>query len=446
MKLRNKINLFTAFLFTALLIIMNLTIYFFFHKLILDSELTTAKKEMEKVTQDISRSLNTLPLDALLRTYVPINGMIQIIPQNNSVESTVTSPTEKALSQKKTDFYQREMNKIIYSGQKSYTFESMPIILPDGSVANLQITKSIETAAKNLVILRNVLLTVTLIAFLTVITSSRILSNLITQPVISMINTMTEIKDKGRFKRIPLKNHSKDELSQMGETFNHMIDLLEENFQKQTEFVSNASHELKTPLTIIESYASLIKRRGLTDQAILLESIEAIHSEAIRMKEMTEHLLLLAKQPEQWNIQKDKIILNTLVENTVNLFQKAYHHPIAFVSDTSLVIENDEKKLKQLLFIFLDNARKYSSQSIKVTTGIQNNKAAIKIIDQGIGIPKEELPKVFDRFYRVDKARSRNQGGTGLGLSLAKEIAEAIHINILIESEEGMGTTITLLV
>ena len=117
----------------------------------------------------------------------------------------------------------------------------MPIILHDGSVAKFQFTKSMETAAENLSTLRLVLVMVTVLALIPVLISSRILSNLITMPVVSMINTMTEIRQSGQFKRLKLQRKSKDELYQMGETFNHMIDLLEINFEKQEQFVSNAS-------------------------------------------------------------------------------------------------------------------------------------------------------------------------------------------------------------
>ncbi|XID96141.1 sensor histidine kinase [Paenibacillaceae bacterium WGS1546] len=105
---------------------------------------------------------------------------------------------------------------------------------------------------------------------------------------------------------------------------------------------------------------------------------------------------------------------------------------------------SDEKLLRQLLFIFLDNARKYSEEPIAVSTGASDGSAWIRVADRGVGIPKEELPKVFDRFYRVDQARSRQNGGFGLGLSLAKEIAEALGARLELDSLEGVGTTATI--
>lgn len=446
MKLRNKINLFTAVLFAALLILMNIAVYFTFSKLILDSELNIAEKEMEKTSIDIGKALGSIPEAELLRSYVPLNGMIEIVTADNKSLSPVNSPTEQNLIGRTSTYHQGEVSKFIVFQNRSYTFESMPIILLDGNVANLQITKSMKAATDNLKILRLVLILVTLLALIPVVVSSRILSKLITDPVTSMTKTMREIRQSGLFKRLTLEEKSKDELFQMGETFNHMIDLLETNYEKQKQFVGNASHEFKTPLTIIESYASLLKRRGLNAPEIFDESIEAIHSEAIRMKEMTEQLLLLAKHQEQWNVQKVTLNLGEFLNQSVKTFKNAYNRDIILELKNRplLTVVTDEKKLKQLLFILLDNARKYSDESITVYSGVEKDVIFIKVADKGIGIRKDELPKVFDRFYRVDKARNRKKGGSGLGLSLAKEIADAIGIRIQLESEEGVGTTATL--
>jgi two-component system, OmpR family, sensor histidine kinase ArlS len=161
---------------------------------------------------------------------------------------------------------------------------------------------------------------------------------------------------------------------------------------------------------------------------------------------MTEQLLLLAKHHEQWNIQKGPVNLEDFLQQTVKAFESAYKREIIFQQQNSsqITVDTDEKKLKQLLYILLDNARKYSDEAITVMTGMNHGAAYIKVTDKGIGIRNDELPKVFDRFYRVDKARNRKKGGSGLGLSLAKEIADAIDIRISLESEEGVGTTATL--
>ena len=445
MKLRNKINFSTTFLFIALFIISNFAIYYVFSNLIVDREMTDSKEEAKQIVDGFNESINSIDMETLLRAYAPIDGMIQIVQSDQKRLSSVTSLSAKNLSKQDVQYFlNEEIKNVEYEGS-AYSFVSMPVILADGQVANLQVIKNIQRAIDDLATLRLVLLIVTVIVMIPVIISSTFLSNLITKPITSLIETMTEIRKNGHFKRIEMKDTSKDELHEMGETFNHMIDLLETNFEKQDQFVANASHELRTPLTIIESYSSLLKRRGLQEPELFHESIEAIHSESIRMKDMIEQLLLLAKHEEEWNIKMEVIDLAEHVQQSVKAFENAYHRDVHF----QLLEENqkalaDDQKLKQLTFIILDNARKYSDEIITVEVGRKTDKPYIRVIDRGIGIPKDELPKVFDRFHRVDKARSRKMGGSGLGLSLAKEIAQAMNAILSLESIEGVGTTVTI--
>ncbi|MFE4075234.1 ATP-binding protein [Peribacillus sp. YIM B13477] len=445
MRLRKKINLYTAVLFIFLLLLMNVSIYFVFSNLMMVNEMNRAKAETGKIAFDVSENVNNISPNDLLRAYLPIDGMIGIVIEGQRKGTAVTSNSEKQLSNRNSSFYPGEKSEIITYQQKKYVFVSNPIVWGDGSVVNLQITKSMSATEEMLAVLRIVLIAVTIIAMIPVLISSTILSNFIARPIRSMIDTMKEIQTSGQFKRLSLEEKSKDELVEMGKTFNHMIDLLQANFEKQEQFVSNASHELKTPLTVIESYASLLKRKGLERPDLFDESIEAIHSEAIRMREMTEQMLLLAKHQEKWNIEKENVNLSDIMAELAKVYKNAYNRTVEIYSGDAIEAVTDVQKLKQLLFIFLDNARKYSDELISVYIGQTGNEAYIRIEDRGDGIPKAELPKVFDRFYRVDKARNRKQGGSGLGLSVAKEIADAIDVRIEMDSLEGRGTIVTLL-
>lgn len=445
MRLRKKINLYTAVLFIFLLLLMNVSIYFVFSNLMMVNEMNRARAETGKIAFDISENVNNISPNDLLRAYLPIDGMIGIVIEGQRKGTAVTSNSEKQLSNRNISFYPGEKSEIITYQQKKYVFVSNPIVWGDGSVVNLQITKSMSATEEMLAVLRIVLIAVTIIAMIPVLISSTILSNFIARPIRSMIDTMKEIQTSGQFKRLSLEEKSKDELVEMGKTFNHMIDLLQANFEKQEQFVSNASHELKTPLTVIESYASLLKRKGLERPDLFDESIEAIHSEAIRMREMTEQMLLLAKHQEKWNIEKENVNLSDIMAELAKVYKNAYNRTVEIYSGDAIEAVTDVQKLKQLLFIFLDNARKYSDELISVYIGQTGNEAYIRIEDRGDGIPKAELPKVFDRFYRVDKARNRKQGGSGLGLSVAKEIADAIDVRIEMDSLEGRGTIVTLL-
>lgn len=444
MKLKNKINLYTSVLFIGLLIFMNITIYLLFKNLMVASEISATEQEFDNITAGVISSLGTVATDNLLRAYVPIDGKIQLVASDGKNLAMSVSPSEEKLSKQETAFYDKEVTKEITLDENHYYFYSLPVVWTDGSIANLQVTKSIETAYDQSETLRFILFAVTFVATIPIIVSSQLLGKLIMDPITALTKTMKEITKSGQFKRIPMNQQTKDELEQMGKSFNHMIDLLETNFTKQEQFVSNASHELRTPLTVIESYASLLKRRGIDKPEIFHEAVDAIHAEAVRMREMTEQLLLLAKPNEQWNLDFRSLSLTLITEATTKSFEQAYGREIALNVTEEVVVISDEQKLKQLLYIILENAVKYSEEIITVTIGKQNKEGFIRVSDKGIGIPEEDLPKIFDRFYRVDQARSRKYGGTGLGLSLAKEIANAIHAKIEVESSLGAGTNVTI--
>jgi two-component system, OmpR family, sensor histidine kinase ArlS len=446
MRIERKIHLYSSVLFAVLLVVINLSIYFMFSRLSLNSQFERAESEALTIAQGMRDAPVTIPTEDLLRAFVPFDGMLRVVkPSEKNEYPPVTSSSQSILSERTvTYFTEKKIEEFEYRNH-SYVLVSIPVIWRDGEVVNIQLTVSLLETEENLRILAIVLIAVTIIALISVFLSARFLSRLITRPITTMTRTMKEIRENGEFKRLELGGSSKDELMEMGQTFNLMIDLLEDNFEKQKTFVSNASHELRTPLTVIESYASLLKRKGLERPDIFIESIEAIHSEAIRMKEMTDQFLLLARNNAQWNVTMKRIDIAELALNSAKVYQDAYRRDVYVEVVDTVHGYTDENLLKQLLFIFLDNARKYSDEPITVNVGSTGKTGWICVVDRGIGITSDELPKVFDRFYRVDQSRSRKNGGSGLGLSLAKEIAEVLDLRINLDSIEGRGTTATIL-
>lgn len=443
MRLRSKIHLYLSVLFAVLLILMNLSIYYTFSSLSVSSQMQRAEAEGARIAAGMRQASGQVAVEDLLRAYVPVDGMLRLVRQNGNGPAPVTSPSASQLSRMKAVYNPILSVKRIEFEGRSYIQASVPVIWTNGEVMNVQLTESMQAVMDTLAALRLVLIGVTAVALVPVLISSRLLARLIMRPIEAMTSTMKDIRRSGRFRRMELDTRSRDELVDMGITFNEMIDLLQSNYEKQEKFVSNASHELKTPITIIESYASLLKRRGMDRPELFQESVDAIHSEAVRMKELTEQLLLLASPREQWNVTKEKIDLFRLVSESAKVFRSAYGREIEVETAGSREIYgySDEKKLKQLLFIFLDNARKYSDDRITITVGESDRERFIRVTDRGVGIPKDHLPKVFDRFYRVDEARTRTSGGAGLGLALAAEIAEATDIRLELDSLEGVGTT-----
>jgi len=441
MRLRSKIHLYSSVLFAILLIVMNLATYYMFSELSVNNQLDRAEAQTLQVANAMRQAAGEIPTQDLLRGYVPVDGMIRMLGPNGTSLAPVTSVSQQDLSKKKAIYNTTKRVQVMDVLDQRYIMVSIPVIWSNGEVMNVQVTESIQGTMDTLQVLRVVLIIVTCIALIPVLFSIRLLGRVIMKPISAMTLTMKEIRRSGRFNRLKLEGQSKDELMEMGMTFNDMIQLLESNYKSQEQFVANASHELKTPLTIIESYANLLRRKGLDRPELFNESIEAIHSEAIRMKEMTEQLLLLAKHKEQWNIRMEALDLSELAMGSAKAFRNAYGREIHVNGQQEVFGYSDENKLKQLLFIFLDNAQKYSDDRIVVEVGSLEGEGFIRIVDRGIGIAKDKLPLVFDRFYRVDAARNRQGGGVGLGLSLAVEIAEVIGVRIELHSVEGEGTT-----
>jgi two-component system, OmpR family, sensor histidine kinase ArlS len=445
MTLKNKINLSTAVMFIILLIIIHLAIYFAFSRMTMNSEMERVLEEAKQAAAGIHQSDSSVPVQQLLLAYVPVNGLLQIVKADGNKGAAAESAEEWHLRKVPVTYFGKEEKNILTYKGASFAFVSLPIVWQNGEVVDLQLTVSLQSTDEMLQLLRLLLVSVILIATIPVLISSRLLGNFITRPITSMIRTMKEIQRSGHFKRLPLPRKTNDELYQMGEAFNKMIDLLEVNYQKQGAFISNASHELKTPLTVIESYANLLRRRGKGKPEVFDESVHAILTETERMRDLTQTLLLLAKHDEQWKMEIEKLELTPLVQEISHSFKNAYQRPIELTIDEHLIVEGDKQRVKQLVYIFLDNARKYSDDQIELRTFTKGQNAVLEIKDYGIGIPANQLDKVFDRFYRVDEARERKTGGFGLGLSLAHELAEAMDVTLHMESNEGHGTTVQIL-
>ncbi|OOP74586.1 sensor histidine kinase [Clostridium beijerinckii] len=241
---------------------------------------------------------------------------------------------------------------------------------------------------------------------------------------------------------------SDDELNRLINTFNTMIDRLQESFDRQVQFVSDASHELRTPITVIQGYANLLDRWGKDDREALEKSIYAIKLEAGNMASLVEKLLFLAKGDSGTQvIEKKEFYLNELVDEVVLESRLiAPRHIITNNKNNIVNITADYKMIKQMLRIFIDNSIKFTTEENKIDVSLEAQEEFIKLTvsDTGIGIPKDEIENIFHRFYIVDKSRSKEKGGTGLGLSIAKWIVYMHKGNITVESEEGKGTKVTV--
>lgn len=475
MSLGGKIHLYSSVLFACLLIAANTTVYVVFSGMMVNREMAQLSAETEQAAMALRGAGEGEGIQELLRAYRPLEGMLGVVHEDRAQRDyAVTSATETELVREAAVYYGERQQKKLSIGGRSYGFVALPVIMADGAVASVQATSSMEELMNWLGVLRLVLISVSAAVLIPVAISSGVLVRLLLRPIADMTRTMKRIIGSGEFARLRRTGKSRDELSEMGDTFNEMIGLLEESFMRQEQFVSNASHELKTPLTIIASYASLMKRRGAERPELLEESAEAIHSEAVRLKGMTEQLLQLATSRREWKAELSGVALLAFARQLAATFSNVYGREVtveypAMETEMAAVAKGmadgleeegaerpddggpvglaDPDMLKQLLLILLDNARKYSADAIALRIGSAGARCYIAVGDKGEGIPEAELALVFERFYRVDKARTRDgesAGGAGLGLSLGCELAKAMGAKLELSSVLGSGTTATV--
>ena len=217
------------------------------------------------------------------------------------------------------------------------------------------------------------------------------------------------------------------------------------------EFVANVSHELRTPLTSIKSYTETLLEGAMEDREIANQFLKVINNESDRMTRLVKDLLLLSRldyTQNQWN--KEEYSLVQLIDEVMEklwIEAKNHSHELTFTKTTEIpLLYGDRDRIQQVIINIITNAIKYTPDGgkISVYAGRLYNEAYVKIIDNGMGIPKQDLPRIFERFYRVDKARSRELGGTGLGLAIAKEIILAHNGTITIDSDTGKGTEVII--
>ena len=247
--------------------------------------------------------------------------------------------------------------------------------------------------------------------------------------------------------RIPVDD-TQSELKTLASAINGMLDRINESYRSQARFVSDASHELRTPISVIQGYANLLDRWGKKDEKTLQESIDAIKDETANMKGLVEQLLFLARGDNNTlALQIERFELSVLAVEVLRETQMIDGGHEYDSSVTPVMINADKGLIKQATRILIDNAMKYtpSGKQIKVSVSSAHGYAQLTIQDEGIGIPPDAVPKIFDRFFRADESRARTTGGTGLGLSIAKWITERHGGHMEVLSRQDIGTRISIM-
>lgn len=270
--------------------------------------------------------------------------------------------------------------------------------------------------------------------------------------MIGPIKNMTEITKTITVNNINTRldvKGTQDELKELSQTFNDMMDRIEEGYKTQQQFVSDASHELRTPIAVIKGYVNMLDRWGKNDKAVLEESIAAIKNETESMQDLIEKLLFIARSDKStlvFNKEDFKIcFILKEIEKETKMIDNKHKFYFYFYDDVNMYA--DKNRIKQAIRVLIDNAIKFTPDEgyIMVSGFIQNEYYVIKVEDTGIGIEKKDLSKIFERLYRAEQSRSKQIGGHGLGLSIAKIIVVGHKGKIKVKSTVGKGSEFSIM-
>ncbi|NMA94110.1 MAG: sensor histidine kinase [Clostridiales bacterium] len=240
-----------------------------------------------------------------------------------------------------------------------------------------------------------------------------------------------------------------NELAGLENAVNKLVDRIRASYKQQARFVSDASHELRTPISVIRGYADMLDRWGKDDEKVLKESIDAIRSETASMQRLVEQLLFLARADSgrQQLEMKDFNLSDLALEVCEESEMIDAGHKYVFRGERDIRARGDVSMLKQCARILTENAKKYSPEGGEIIIKVfrQGGRPAFSVQDSGIGISAEEAPQIFERFYRADDSRSKQSGGSGLGLSIAKMIIDRHGGSIEVVSHKGTGTRMSVI-
>lgn len=300
------------------------------------------------------------------------------------------------------------------------------------------------------------------LAFLLSLGGAYLLARVALRPVDAIVSSAREMSESDLSRRLPISNE-KDEIGRLATTINALLSRLEAAFgrlevslkrqeealARQRRFAADASHEFRTPLTAISGHANMLDSWALEDPKAARKSVRTIKEESERLRSLAEALLALARGDEGPSLHVERYDLREVATDAVESARASANGKVSIVyrhSKTPVTATFDRDQIRQVASILLDNAIKYTPEGGSVSMSVEkrNGRASLSVSDTGPGIPEEELPLVFDRFYRLDA--SRTEGGAGLGLSIATQIAEAHGGEIEVSSSPGEGSIFTLLI
>jgi signal transduction histidine kinase len=337
--------------------------------------------------------------------------------------------------------------QIYQLGDRSLVLYQGTVKVKDQDLGKVYIVQDVTTDQQALVAALKGLITICLIVMVAILLLLRFRVDRLLHPLEAISRMAGEISADDlsavqmQFDRAP------SEVKNLAQAFNLLLSRLAASWERQRQFVGDASHELRTPLTIVQGYLQSLLRRSQNLTEMQREALETATSETERTVRLLQDLLDLARADNgQFQFRLGPLLVNELVDEVVVVAQKARDRTITIQADALVEVHADRDRLKQVLINLIDNAINYSKadQPIVIRLTQVEQRACIQVIDQGVGIAFADQLRVFERFYRVDEARSRTTGGTGLGLSIVKSLVDGMGGEIVLQSKPNEGSTFSI--
>lgn len=366
--------------------------------------------------------------DTMKGKYMFLSPVLDAIEGNNSVEQGKDGDNELIIS------------------------AAVPI-MKDKSVTGVIYYQALASDAADFINQVNVTM-VMLIIFVSILISmvSFIMSGIITNPIRDITEKLSKAADEEE-DYVIIEKTTGGEMGRLIDSFNKMTAQIQKQEEKRQEFVSNASHELKTPLSSIKLISDSLLNTPDAPREMVDEFLTDMNVQVDRLTRIVEKLLTLTRMDSSANVSKMEFQVADLTELCANITKalrplaEQKHIELEYNPELTVYSKIERDRMWEAIYNILDNSIKYTKEDGKVTMNLSKdeNNIIIEIKDTGIGIAPDEVYKIFDRFYRVDKARARETGGTGLGLSIALTAVELHGGNIQVESEEGVGSTFRII-
>ncbi|WP_300328476.1 HAMP domain-containing sensor histidine kinase [Fusobacterium sp.] len=364
-----------------------------------------------------------------------VNGVTVIFKHNNSFYPNDIPDLYKEILNR-DDF----SNSVQSIGFYKYDFLDIKTIINNIGEVDLLIIK-------DLTIDRTIILNIIILSFLLILSTifvSIYISRKFYNRFIVSLDSLQEITNNIDLNNIDDHFESENNFIEFNNviiSYENMLKRLKEQTDAQVDFVNNASHELKTPIFIIDGYINLIKRWGINNKEISSEAIDSICEETKNMNSLVQKLLFLAKDNKNI-IEIQNINLTDIIQNILSDLKIIYPNQKIFFTGKEIFIKSDPHLIRQLFLNLIENAIKYGKENPIEIEIAHNKNISVSIKDFGEGISEENLEHIYDKFFRVDKARSRNMGSHGLGMSIVKKIITILNIDLDIKSTLNKGTTI----